>query len=74
MLFPMMITNIGLPGLLLITLFGVIYTIPFWKLLPKFGLNKFISLLCLIPFLNTFVVIILLWVVAFSEPRIEEAV
>lgn len=66
--------NIGLPGLLLIAVFGVIYTVPFWKILPKFGLNKYISLACLIPFLNTFPVIILLWVIAFSEPRTEEAV
>ena len=64
-----MMGNIGLPGLLLlVVVFGAI-VFPFWKLFPKFGMSKWLSLLAILPFFP----IILLWVLAFSEPvRPEE--
>ena len=56
-----MLSVIGLPGLII---FSVIWIVPFWILLPKFGLSKWISLAAFLPFVG----FILLWVIAFRTP------
>lgn len=66
-----MVTNIGLPGFLMIIVMALVWTVPYWMLLPKFGFSKYLSLLCLIPFLGSFIALIFLWVLAFSHTRNE---
>jgi heme/copper-type cytochrome/quinol oxidase subunit 4 len=59
-----MMMNMGLPGFFLI-LMVVLLVVPFWMLLPKFGISKFVALLAIIPL----GALILLWVIAFMEPK-----
>lgn len=66
----MMMNSIGLPGLLLVmVIFLTLVIVPFWKLLPKFGYSKWIALLIFIPF----VPLILLWMMALTEPEARSA-
>jgi hypothetical protein len=57
-----MLRSIGLPELLVIVIVAVV---PFWKILPRLGFSKWLSLLMPVPFVNA----ILLFYVAFSKPR-----
>ena len=60
-----MINQMGLPGLLLIVIVGLgAVVVPFWRLLPKFGIPAWLSLVSVIPL----GALILLWVIAFVEP------
>lgn len=59
-----MMNNFRLPGLFLIVALLAILVVPFWRLLPKFGMTSWISLVAIIPL----GAVILLWVLAFSEP------
>ena len=62
-----MMANIGLPGLLFVILLGVLWTVPFWKILPRYGINKYVSLICLIPWLGSIASLVLLWIIAFTK-------
>lgn len=57
-----MLSNIGLPGLILIIgLF--VNVVAFWKLLPRAGLSSWLALLAIVPV----IAFVLLWIVAFKE-------
>jgi hypothetical protein len=43
--------------------------IPMWILLPKYGYNKFISLVCIVPIIGSLAFLILVWIFAFSEMK-----
>ncbi len=57
------IGNIGLPGLIFI-LMMLLWVGALWKLLPKFGYPKWLSIFGVIPFAP----LIFVWILAFSEP------
>ncbi|MFX0541339.1 hypothetical protein ACEWPM_006345 [Roseovarius sp. S4756] len=59
-----MLNNIGLPGLILMLVILTVLIVPFWRLLPKFGISKWVSILAIIPAAP----LVLLWVIAFMEP------
>ena len=63
----MVMGNIGLPGLLLIAVICFLSVYPFWRLLPKFGFSKWLSIVSVLPL----GMIILIWVLAFSDPKKE---
>lgn len=50
----------GLIGLLIM---GALVVIPFWKLLPRFGIPSWVALLSIIPL----GALILLWIMAFRD-------
>lgn len=50
-------------GLLGILILAVLVVVPFWKLLPRFGISKYFALMAVLPA----VALILLWVIAFKE-------
>lgn len=58
-----MLNNAGLPGLLLLFLYGVIIVLPFYKLWKRTGHNGWISLLMVVPVVN----LIMLYVLAFKR-------
>ncbi|WP_245624802.1 hypothetical protein [Jannaschia seosinensis] len=64
----MMTDNVGMmgvPGLLFLIVMLALVVVPFWKLLPKFGYSSWISLVAIIPL----GALILIWILAFSEPK-----
>ena len=50
-------------GLLGILILAVLVVVPFWKLLPRFGISKYFALMAVLPA----VALILLWVIAFKD-------
>jgi hypothetical protein len=50
-------------GLIWLLIFAVLVIVPFWRLLPQFGIPSWVALVALIPF----GAIVLLWVLAFRE-------
>lgn len=50
-------------GLLWWVIVCVLLVVPFWRLLPQFGIPKYFALLAVLPL----VAIILLWVIAFRD-------
>jgi len=60
----MMMHNVGLPGLVMLAIMIVVMVVPFWRLLPKFGISKWVSVLAVVPM----VALALLWIIAFMEP------
>lgn len=50
----------GLIGLLIM---GALVVVPFWKLLPRFGIPSWVALLSIIPL----GALILLWIMAFRD-------
>ncbi len=50
-------------GLLFMALFAALIVIPFWRLLPKFGIPNWVALVAIIPL----GALILLWVMAFKD-------
>ena len=50
----------GLFGLLII---GLLIVVPFWRLLPRFGIPSWVAIFTLFPL----VALILLWVMAFKD-------
>lgn len=58
-----MMNNMGLPGLLILLLYGAIIVVPFYQLWKRTGHNGWISLLMLVPLVN----LIMLYVLAFKE-------
>jgi uncharacterized protein (DUF983 family) len=53
----------GGPGVLWLLIVGTLIVVPFWRLLPRFGIPNWVSLFAIIPF----VALILLWVMAFKD-------
>ncbi len=52
-------------GLIWLLIMGVLVVVPFWRLLPKFGMPNWLALFTIVPL----VALILLWVMAFSDKR-----
>lgn len=50
-------------GLLWFLVFAALVVIPFWRLLPKFGIPNWVALFTVIPL----VALILLWIMAFKD-------
>jgi hypothetical protein len=50
-------------GLLGILILAALVVVPFWKLLPRFGISKYFALMAVLPA----VALILLWVIAFKD-------
>ena len=50
-------------GFLWFLIIGALIVIPFWKLLPRFGLSKYFALLAIIPA----IALVLLWIMAFKD-------
>lgn len=51
-------------GLLLWYLVGaVLVVVPFWKILPRYGITKYFALFAVIPA----IALILLWIIAFKD-------
>ncbi|GAW34013.1 hypothetical protein RA2_01058 [Roseovarius sp. A-2] len=55
--------GMGGGGVIFMLIFAVLVIIPFWKLLPKFGINSWFSLVSIIPL----GALVLLWVMAFRD-------
>ncbi|WP_306154934.1 hypothetical protein [Roseovarius sp. MMSF_3281] len=50
-------------GLLFVIVMAVLLVIPFWRLLPKFGIPNWVALAAIIPL----GALVLLWVMAFRD-------
>jgi hypothetical protein len=50
-------------GLLWLLIAGALVVIPFWKILPRYGISKYFALLCVIPA----IALVLLWIIAFKD-------
>ncbi|EPX80457.1 NADH dehydrogenase subunit C [Salipiger mucosus DSM 16094] len=50
-------------GLIWLIVLGVLVVVPFWRLLPQFGIPAWVSLVAIIPL----GALILLWVMAFKD-------
>ena len=60
-----MMYGTGFSGVLVMLVMAVLLVVPFWKLLPKFGYSSWISLVAIIPL----GALVLIWILAFSEPK-----
>ncbi len=62
--------NIGLPGLLMLLIYGGIIVIPFYQLWKRSGHNGWIALTMLVPIVN----LVMLYVLAFKRwPALESS-
>ncbi|MFD1344245.1 hypothetical protein [Litorisediminicola beolgyonensis] len=50
-------------GLFWSFLFGLLVVIPFWRLLPRFGMPNWVAIFALVPL----VALVLLWLMAFKD-------
>ncbi|MAU54053.1 MAG: hypothetical protein CMN17_17160 [Roseovarius sp.] len=50
-------------GLIVMLIFAALVVIPFWRLLPKFGIPNWVALAAIIPL----GALVLLWVMAFRD-------
>ncbi|MGC1262204.1 MAG: hypothetical protein WA873_16210 [Jannaschia helgolandensis] len=64
-----MMYGTGFSGVLVMLVMAVLLVVPFWKLLPKFGYSSWISLVAIIPL----GALVLIWILAFSEPKPRNA-
>ena len=55
--------GMGGGGLLFFIIMAVLVVVPFWRLLPKFGISSWVALVAIIPL----GALILLWVMAFRD-------
>lgn len=55
--------GMGGGGLIFMVIFAALVVIPFWRLLPKFGIPNWVSLVAIIPL----GALVLLWVMAFRD-------
>lgn len=58
-----MMMGSGVGGVIFMLVLAALVVIPFWKLLPKFGISSWVSLVSIIPL----GALILLWVMAFRD-------
>lgn len=42
---------------------GVLLVVPFWKILPRYGISQYFAILALLPALA----LVLLWIIAFKD-------
>ena len=50
-------------GVFWVLIAAVLIVVPFWKLLPRFGISKYFALLSIFPA----IALILLWIIAFKD-------
>ncbi len=50
-------------NLLWFLVIGALIVIPFWKLLPRYGISKYFSILAVLPA----IALVLLWIMAFKD-------
>ena len=50
-------------GVIWFLIVAVLLIVPFWKLLPRYGISKYFALLTIIPA----IALVLLWIMAFKE-------
>ncbi|WP_255564391.1 hypothetical protein [Mameliella sp. CS4] len=50
-------------GILWLIVLGALVVVPFWKLLPRFGIPNWVAIFAIFPL----VALILLWVMAFKD-------
>jgi len=55
--------GMGGGGLLWLLVFAALMVIPFWRLLPKYGIPNWVALVAVIPL----GALVLLWVIAFKD-------
>ena len=55
--------GMGGSGFLFLVVMAVLFVVPFWRLLPKFGIPSWVALVSIIPL----GALILLWVMAFRD-------
>lgn len=55
--------GMGGGGLLFMVIFAALTVVPFWRLLPKFGIPNWVALVAIIPL----GALVLLWVMAFRD-------
>jgi len=55
--------GMGGGGLIVVLIYAALVVIPFWKLLPRFGIPNWVALVSIIPL----GALILLWVMAFRD-------
>jgi len=49
-------------------LISLVWVVPMWRLLPKFGFNKWIAALGFVPMIGSLIMLVMLWVISFREP------
>ena len=59
--------GMGGGGFLMVLVIGVLIVVPFWRLLPRFGIPNWVAILAIFPL----VALILLWIMAFKD-QIDE--
>lgn len=55
--------GMGGGNLLWLLVIGVLIVVPFWKLLPRYGISKYFSLLAVLPA----IALVMLWIMAFKD-------
>ena len=53
----------GVQGFFYLLILAVLLIVPFWRLLPRYGISKFYSLFAVLPA----IALILLWIIAFKD-------
>ena len=55
--------GMGGGNLLWLLVIGVLIVVPFWKLLPRYGISKYFALLAVLPA----IALVMLWIMAFKD-------
>ena len=50
-------------GLIWFLVVAVLMIVPFWKILPRYGISKYFAILTIIPA----IALVLLWIIAFKD-------
>jgi hypothetical protein len=50
-------------GLIWFLVVAVLMIVPFWKILPRYGISKYFAILAIIPA----IALVLLWIIAFKD-------
>ena len=53
----------GASGLLWLLIVAMLVVVPFWKILPRYGITKYFALFAVIPA----IALVLLWIIAFKD-------
>lgn len=55
-------------GLFMLLIMGILLIVPFWRLLPQFGIPNWVGIFAIFPL----IALILLWIMAFKD-KIDDA-
>ena len=50
-------------GLIWFLIIAVLIVVPFWKILPRYGISKYFAILAVLPA----IALVLLWIIAFKD-------